>query len=80
MPNACVNQPYTFTMQTSGGVPPLGWGFYSPNWIGISLNQSAGVFSGVSTVTGTFTGRLGVNDATTHGDSQQVSLTVKQCP
>jgi len=80
LPDACVNQPYTFAVQTSGGIPPLLWSFVSLNWVGISLNQSNGTFGGMSSVTGTFTGTVGVNDATTHGASQQLSLTVKQCP
>lgn len=79
MPDACVNKPYSFTMQTSGGVPPLGWSFYSSNWIGIGLDQSTGIFSGVSSVTGTFMGSVGVSDATTHNDSQQISISVKKC-
>ncbi len=80
MPDACVNQPYTFAPQKSGGVPPLSWGFASNMWVGISLDNSTGVFSGSSSVTGTFQGYLAVVDATTHGDSQNVTLTVKQCP
>ncbi len=80
-PDACVGQPYSFAIQTSGGLPPLLWGFVSNMWVvGINLDQSTGVFSGSPTVTGTFNGTVGVNDATTHGAAQQFSLTVKQCP
>lgn len=79
-PDACVNQPYSFKMQTSGGAPPLVWTFVSQSWVSINLDQSTGVFSGTANVTGTFTGLVGVNDATTHGDSQHVTLTVRQCP
>jgi putative Ig domain-containing protein len=79
-PTACVNQPYTFAIQTSGGVPPFFWSFISNSWVGIGLDQSTGIFSGSSSVTGTFTGLLGVGDSTQHGVSQQVTLNVAQCP
>jgi hypothetical protein len=79
-PDACVNQPYTFAMQTSGGAPPLGWSFFSANWIGIGLDQSTGVFSGSSSITGTFHGAVGVFDATQTSRSQNVTITVKTCP
>jgi hypothetical protein len=80
MPDACVNHPYTFAPQSSGGVPPLAWGFSSNLWVGISLDNSTGAFSGTASVIGTFMGRLAVTDASTNFDSQQVTLTVKQCP
>jgi hypothetical protein len=80
MPGACVNQPYAFAVQTSGGVPPLLWSFISLNWMGINFNQSNGAFNGTSAVTGTFTGTIGVTDASNHFVSQQISLTVTQCP
>ena len=79
-PNACVNLPYSFAVQTSGGLPPFYWSFFSSNWVGINLDQSTGVFSGTASVTGTFTGSIGVNDATWNQSSQQVNLTVIQCP
>jgi len=81
-PDACINQPYSFTIQTSGGVPPLQWSFFSSNWIDLILNQSTGVFSGTPDLAGTFTGTVGVIDGTgqTNGASQQVTVTVKQCP
>jgi large repetitive protein len=79
-PDACVNQPYSFAVQTTGGASPLFRGFSSSNWVGISLDQSTGIFSGFSTVTGTFQGIVSVFDATTHGISQHVTLIVKQCP
>ena len=79
-PDACVNQPYTFAIQTTGGIPPLFWGFISGSWMGINLDQSTGVFSGSSGVTGTFSGDVRASDATGYGDSQTVTVTVKQCP
>lgn len=79
-PDACQNQPYSFTLHTSGGLAPYYWSFSSSNWIAINLNQSTGVFSGTPDVTGTFMGIVGVNDATSNGVTQSVTVTVKQCP
>jgi hypothetical protein len=79
-PDACVNKPYSFAILTTGGIPPFSWGFVSNSWVGISLDQSTGIFSGLSSITGTFSGTVGVGDATGHGISQVVTVTVKQCP
>ncbi|HKW74350.1 MAG TPA: putative Ig domain-containing protein [Terriglobales bacterium] len=79
-PDACVNTPYSFAIQTAGGIAPLGFGFFSSRWVAINLDTTTGVFSGSTTVTGTFSGGLTVSDATGHFASQQVTLTVKQCP
>jgi hypothetical protein len=83
-PDACVNQPYTFAVQTSGGVPPFNFGFISARWVAINPQwvngRITGVFSGTSNVTGTFTGHLTATDATPYIASQDVTLTVKACP
>jgi Putative Ig domain len=79
-PDACLNQPYTFAIQTSGGLQPFFWSFVSNGlWVGINLNQSTGVFSGSAGVTGTFFGVVGVGDGTQHFVSQQVTLNVVPC-
>jgi hypothetical protein len=80
MPDACLNQPYSFTPTSSGGVPPVVWTFISNSWILLGFDQMTGTFSGSPWNIGTFTGSVGANDATLHGDSQQVTLTVKTCP
>ena len=80
LPAACINQPYTFAMQSSGGIQPFFWGFISNYWIGINLDSSTGVFSGTSPITGTFTGKVILSDATGHFFTQDISLTVNQCP
>ena len=76
LPDACLHQPYSFTRQTSGGIPPLLWTFFSNSWV-LPLDQTTGTFSGTPAILGTFTGSVG---ATTNGDGQQISLTVKSCP
>ncbi|HEX6824291.1 MAG TPA: Ig domain-containing protein, partial [Candidatus Sulfotelmatobacter sp.] len=80
LPAACINQPYNFAMQSSGGVQPFFWGFISNHWMGINLDSSTGVFSGTSPVTGTFTGKVILSDATGYPFTQNISLTVNQCP
>jgi hypothetical protein len=80
LPAACVNQPYTFALQSSGGIAPFFWGFISNFWMGINPDSSTGVFSGTSSITGTFTGRIILSDGTGHFVTQNISLTVTQCP
>jgi hypothetical protein len=82
LPNACANQPYSFTVTTSGGIPPIQFSFISSSWVAINLNQTTGTFSGTANVTGTFTGSLGAIDSaqppSTQG--QSIALTVVNCP
>lgn len=80
LPNACAGSPYSHTMQTTGGIRPFWFSFSSERWVPIYLDSSTGTFSGMSTLTGTFTGRLAVGDATYNRDVGTVSLTVQQCP
>jgi hypothetical protein len=79
LPAACLFEPYNFAVQTSGGSPPLRWSFNSNNWVAINLDFM-GNFSGTPNTLGTFTGSLSVIDETNYGDSQNVSLLVKNCP
>ncbi|MBZ5528180.1 MAG: Ig domain-containing protein [Acidobacteriia bacterium] len=81
-PNACVNQPYSFQITATGGLPPYAFGFISSAWIPINLNQSTGVFSGTAGGTGTFTGTVGVIDSSqpVSGASQNITLNVVTCP
>jgi len=80
LPDACVNQTYTFAPQKSGGVPPFFWGLSSNEWVGIGIDFSTGILTGRASVTGSFVGQLFVVDATMNLYSQNVTLTVKQCP
>jgi hypothetical protein len=79
LPDACLNQPYTFTPTKTGGLAPFTWGI-TGFWIGIFPDPSTGVFSGSSPVTGTYSVFFGVSDATNTGDSQTITLTINQCP
>lgn len=82
LPNACANQPYSFTVQTSGGLPPINFSFFSLAWMSINFNTSTGTFSGTTSATGTFTGSLGAQDSAKppSGQGQTVTLTVVNCP
>src|SRR5215813_5379837 len=75
LPAACINQPYSFAVQSSGGIQPLFWGFSSTYWMGINFDTSAAVFGGTPSITGTFKGKVSVSDATGHSFLQNVSLT-----
>jgi Putative Ig domain len=82
-PNACVDKPYSFQVTTSGGLPPVSFGFSSSAWVAINLlDQNSGIFSGMTNVTGTFTGRLSAGDSAQppSGQLQTVTLTVVTCP
>jgi Putative Ig domain len=79
-PDACLNQPYSFAAQTSGGAPPVIWGFQSLGWVRINMQDNTGVFSGTPDMTGTFTGKLNATDATGNTAWQDVTLTIKTCP
>jgi Putative Ig domain len=82
LPNACANMPYAFQVQTSGGVPPIFYSFFSPAWISINFNASTGTFSGTTSVVGTFIGTVGAGDSAVpeSGQAQQVTLTIVNCP
>jgi hypothetical protein len=79
LPDACLNQPYTFTMQESGGAPPFRWGLFGA-WPGLSFNGTTGVLSGAPTASGTFTPSLRLDDATGLTQATFLTLTIKSCP
>ncbi len=80
LPDACLNQPYSFTPQTSGGISPFVWSFFSGSWALTGFDWVTGTLSGSPSNTGTFTGTIFVMDGTSAGDAQNLTLMVKQCP
>lgn len=82
MPNACLNQPYQFTVTTTGGIPPITFSFFSLSWTTIFFDQYTGIFSGTPGILGTYTGKMGAGDSATPPSvqGQTVSLTVVNCP
>jgi hypothetical protein len=81
-PNACVGKPYSFQVQTSGGIPLLTFGSGFPNLPNMTFSDPySPVFSGTPTTTGTFSGSIGVLAAAAGASAaQNVSLTVATCP
>lgn len=80
-PDACLDQPYSFTVQTTGGVPPLQYSYLGGTWYIYNIDQSTGTFSGTPHFLGTSSVRLFVRDRSVYGDdAQDITLTVKQCP
>jgi hypothetical protein len=81
MPGACLGKPYTFTMQYTGGVPPVQWngsfGWYS---IGLGFDFKTSTWSGVPSQIGTFNMGISAVDAVFNFDSQNLTLNVKNCP
>jgi hypothetical protein len=81
-PSACVNQPYSFQMTASGGIPPLTFGAALDQPVGFDLNQKTGLFNGLFRTIGTFTGRAGASDSAQpiSSQSQTISIPVVNCP
>ncbi len=82
LPDACVGQPYTFAVQTSGGVPPLSWNLgYTPG-MRLNLDHTTGVLSGIPWEVGTFTGRVNVGDSAQPPSvqGQYITVNILNCP
>ncbi len=81
-PNACLNQPYSFTVQTTGGIPPIKILLNSNRWIPINNTDYGPTYSGVAGTLGTFTAVVSAIDSAQpiSGASQNSSLTVVTCP
>jgi hypothetical protein len=83
LPNACVNKSYIFQMLTSGGLPPITFSAGSNTlWVGINVDPQTGLFTGSSSVTGTFMTGAGAIDSAQPPSvaGQQITLTVVNCP
>jgi len=77
-PNACLNQPYTFPVRTSGGIPSYQFNFVGNAPVGFNFNT--GVFSGVPASTGSFSGNLFVFDSGGSSANQALTFNVVTCP
>ena len=78
-PNACVGQNYSFTITTINGVAPLF--YYRADSTSFPLIASFGptYFANPNAV-GTFALQIGVYDSAGGRDTQDVTLTVQNCP
>ena len=79
MPDACVNQPYNYAFQTSGGTPPITWSWGT---LGFPMNfdQSNGTFHSTPGILGTFLAFIHASDAGGQTANLTAQLTVKTCP
>ena len=77
MPDACVNQPYSFTFAVSGGAPPRSW--FLSNTFPSPYNFYNGTFTAAPVSTGSYTGRISVYDRAGIWVEQDLTLTVKNC-
>jgi hypothetical protein len=77
-PTACVGQPYVFTLQTTPNLFNL-----NPNWystLPIGYLDYTGVFSATPIAAGTYTGKIVAGGYLGGTVSQDVTLTVQNCP
>jgi len=81
-PNACLNQPYSFTVQTTGGIPPIKILLNSNLWIPINNTNYGPTYSGVAGTLGTFAAVVTALDSAQpiSSQNQNISLTVVNCP
>jgi hypothetical protein len=79
LPDACLNQPYSFTPQVAGGLPGYGWTYVSITPWSLQFSATNGAITGIPLSTGTYRGQLGVFDATGQTNGQTISIVVKQC-
>jgi hypothetical protein len=81
LPDACVNQFYSFKVTTTGGLAPVfvGLSSFSGDWP-LYFDQSTQTFTGTPFFADTFTGVVQALDSAGSQQSQNVSLTVRSCP
>jgi len=78
--NASVNNPYSKTLNLSGGVAPFTWSIVSGSLPdNMSLDSSAGVINGTPTALGTYTFTAQVVDSVGANATQALSINVVTC-
>jgi hypothetical protein len=81
LPDAQTGVAYSTVLSTTGGTPPLNWGYWSSQWpCCINIDNASGTFSGVPTMPGTYSVNISVNDAAQSGDSKTYTVNVSAGP
>ncbi|THJ17164.1 MAG: hypothetical protein CAF44_016105 [Nitrospira sp. CG24D] len=76
LPNGTVTQPYSRTVQATGGTPPFSWSFTATIPPGLNFDSSTGGISGTPTTPGTFNFTAQVTDALSQSATQPLSITI----
>ncbi len=79
LPDGIMGEPYSKTIEASGGVPPYTWSVESNDLpSGLSLDGSTGEISGTPDAEAVYTFTIGVADAADKHTSKQFSITTKE--
>ena len=76
LPNGTVTNPYSRTLQRTGGTPPFSWSFTGTLPSGLILDSSTGAISGTPTAGGPFNFTVQVTDALSQSDTQPLSIII----
>jgi len=77
LPDGTVGAPYSATLTTSGGVPPLTWSILTGSLpAGLTLNASTGVISGTPTIAGTSNFTVRVTDSNNETNDKALSIMI----
>jgi hypothetical protein len=63
MPNGAINETYTEYMKVSGGIPPYSFTVTGQLPVGLTLNSSSGLISGIPTLAGLTNAAISVTDS-----------------
>ncbi len=79
LPDYHIGQSYSYVLPTSGGVPPLLWGFSAAPWCCVTLNTTTGEWVGIpDSAVGSFSARVSLTDGS--GRSTGKVITLKAVP
>lgn len=81
LPEGLEGEPYSATVEATGGVPPYDWGVTSGSLPdGLSLDPDTGVISGTPTEPGDFTFAVQVMDSDDPADTDEKEFTITVAP
>ena len=77
LPDKKVNHNYSQSVIVAGGTDPITWSIISGNLpVGLALDSSTGVVSGVPTVVGVYNFAVQVSDANSATDTKSYSIEI----